>query len=401
MSLLKIFKHKWISILVMTLFFFWAGFFIVEFLVNQSVTTYSIELESTKISVEDITVDFFLDGLAKYDKETGKLTGYSYASVKPNDIFENNDITYQEIDGKIVISIKAKHFISSQANTISTESQERFDKVMKKVVKFHDSDAVVSSSVVDNYTNGWLIGALSGVLALCGISIFYYFYYKKNPNILEIPYDNEKIFPHPFSKNYWKKSIESLTKLKVFDMCLIAILFAFQLALKPIDIPTGFPNLTIGVTYLVFAIITMIYGPIWGLIIGLFSDILGFVIEPSATFMFGYSIQAMLTGFTYGLFFYKTDLRFGKVLLCRLVVNVFLNGIFGSILWGIYSNLSFDGTISYMLTISMPKNIIFLIPQSILLYLTFRLVVPLFERNDIVSKEVIDSSFKKKDIAQK
>ena len=102
-----------------------------------------------------------------------------------------------------------------------------------------------------------------------------------------------------------------------------------------------------------------------------------------------------------GLFFYKTDLRFGKILLCRLVVNVFLNGIFGSILWGIYSNLNFDGTISYMLTISMPKNIIFLIPQSILLYLTFRLVVPLFERNDIVSKEVIDSSFKNKNIAQK
>jgi len=386
---------------VTTLFFFGAVFFIVEFLINLNVTIYRVQIESSVISKDDINADFFLEGLAKYDKETGELTGYSYASVKPKEIFENDDIVCENIDGKIVLSIKARYFINSQASTISKEAQSRFDKVISKVVKFHDKDAVVNSSVVDNYANGWLIGTISGLVALCGICLFYYFYYKKNPNILEISYDNENIFPHPFSKKYWHKAIRSLTKMKVFDMCLIAVLFALQLALKPIKIFSGFGNLNMGITYLIFATITMIYGPIWGLIIGLFSDVFGFFINPSSTFMFGYTIQAMLTGFIYGLFFYKTDIKFGKTLLCRLIINIFLNGLFGAVLWGIYAGLNYEGVMTYMLTISLPKNIIYLVPQSIILYLFFRLVVPLLKKNSIISKEVYESSFINKDIAQK
>ena len=137
--------------------------------------------------------------------------------------------------------------------------------------------------------------------------------------------------------------------------------------MKFISIPSGFANLGLGLTYLIFAYICLIYGPIWGLIIGFSSDIFGFIMKPTI-FHPGYTLQAMLTGFVYGLFLYKTDLKFSKVLLCRIIINIFLNGIFGAFLWGSYADLTLDATITYMNVVCLPKNIIYLIPQSALLY---------------------------------
>ena len=106
----------------------------------------------------------------------------------------------------------------------------------------------------------------------------------------------------------------------------------------------------------------------------------------------GYTIQAMLTGFTYGLCFYKTDLRFSKTLTARIIVNVLLNGIFGAFLWGDYTGLSSEGISAvylYMVTIALPKNIIYLFPQVLLLYFFLKSILPLLIRKHIVPKEVL------------
>jgi TRAP-type C4-dicarboxylate transport system permease small subunit len=99
----------------------------------------------------------------------------------------------------------------------------------------------------------------------------------------------------------------------------------------------------------------------------------------------------MLTGFVYGLCLYRTDLKFSKVLLCRIIINILLNGIFGAFLWGSYAKLNYEATITYMTLISLPKNIIYLIPQSLLLYFFLRAATPLLIRKNIVPKEVITS----------
>ena len=102
----------------------------------------------------------------------------------------------------------------------------------------------------------------------------------------------------------------------------------------------------------------------------------------------------MLTGFVYGFFLYKTDISFSKAFLARLVVNILLNGVLGAFLWGYISNFSLPATITYMVTITLPKNIIYVFPQSILLYGFLILVLPLFEKKNIVSKEIIEASIK-------
>ena len=401
MNLKVIFKNYWILLLTTLVMFFWLGFFCSENLYNQNTTTYSILLESDNVNLSDIDVDFFLKALEKVD-DKGNIT-YSYATVKPKEFFNNNDISLIEDYEVITISIKAKYFIGSDEATISEKSLDRYLKVMKKVIGFHDSESLVngvkvkefsdpSTIKIDNYVNPYIVSIFTlGGGFLLFASILFIFRNKleiSNENI----YENSNIFSSPFSKKYWIKAINSFKKMKIFDMCLIAILFALQILLKFVSnlIPSGFANLGLGLPYLVFAYISLIYGPIWGLVIGFSSDVVGFIIEPTI-FHPGYTLQAMLTGFVYGLCLYRTDLKFSKVLLCRIIINILLNGIFGAFLWGSYAKLNYEATITYMTLISLPKNIIYLIPQSLLLYFFLRAATPLLIRKNIVPKEVITS----------
>lgn len=395
----SILRRHWLTMLILVLFFFWLGFFVAEYIINVNFSKYSIEVTSEKINIEDINQEFFLEALKKYDK-SGKFTGdYSYSSVKPKDFFESEDIYITQEDNKLDISIKAKHFINVNGNTVSKDSLERFSKVLNKVILFHDGNAYISEVTTTNYISGFYVGLASMVLGFIIAFVMYLIYYKKHPEAGVYIYNNETIFSTPFHKNYWKTAYNSVRKLKIFDMCLIALLFALQMVVKIFKIPSGFSNLGLGITFLVFATICMLYGPFWGMFIGFFSDVLGYVLFPNptgATFFIGYSVQAMLTGFVYGFFLYKTDITFSKAFLCRLVVNIALNGVLGAFLWGYVSDFPLPATITYMITITLPKNIIYLFPQSILLYLFLILVLPIFRKKNIVSKEIIESSLKNK-----
>ena len=397
MKFKSIFKDYWILLLTSLVLFFWLGFFITENIYNQSSTTYTIEIESNVFTVEEITADFFLDALRKVDEE-GNVS-YSYETVKPAEFFSKNDITLTSDSDTIILTVKAKYFIGSEEVTISIKSLDRFMKVMKKVVSFYDKDAVINSCnvkefsdsslvIINNYIEPYEVSIItlgSGFL-LC-IILIYLFRNKIKVSKDEI-YESGNIFKTPFSKKYWVKAVNSFRKIKIFDMCFISILFALQIIAKNFSIPSGFANLEIGITYLVFSYICLIYGPIWGLVIGFSSDILGFIMNPTI-FHPGYTLQAMLTGFVYGLCFYRTDLKFSKVLISRIIVNILLNGIFGAFLWGSYAGLDFEATITYMNVISLPKNIIFLIPQALLLYFFLKVAVPLLTRKNFVPEETI------------
>ena len=377
-----LFKQYWIILLTTMILFFWLGFFIAEKTMNTDDSYYSILVDSDVIEVEDIDVNFFLDALRKIDKDCN--VSYSYSTVKPISFFENNDIIISSKYDGILIEIKASYFIGNKEDSLSSASEERFIKVMEKVIDFHDEKARL-------YTTeffAFIVGIIGLVIGFFIFSLLMYLFRNKLPVPNEKIYNSGNIFKWPISIKYWNKSIDSVKKIKIFDMCLIAILFALQILMKFVSIPSGFANLGLGLTYLIFAYICLIYGPIWGLIIGFSSDVIGFIMKPTI-FHPGYTLQAMLTGFVYGLCFYRTDLKFSKVLLCRIIINILLNGIFGAFLWGGYAELSLDATIVYMFAVSLPKNIVYLFPQSLLLYFFLKASVPLMIRKGLVPKEVL------------
>lgn len=153
---------------------------------------------------------------------------------------------------------------------------------------------------------------------------------------------------------------------------MISLLFSMMLLCKLIPIPSGFGSLGIGFTYLFFATISLIYGPLCGLFIGLCSDTIGYFIHPSGMFFFGYTLDAMLSGFIYGICFYRKRITFANCLAARFFVNIFVNVGLGCLWWKILYQLDFDAYITYMTLTSLPKNVLYLLPQSLLLFIVFK-----------------------------
>ena len=163
-----------------------------------------------------------------------------------------------------------------------------------------------------------------------------------------------------------------------------------MLTMKLIKIPSGFSNLGLGFSYLVFSVISWVYGPICGFFTGLVSDIFGFIISPSPYgFFFPYTLSAMITGFIYGICFYKKNISYTKCLISRLFVNLFVNVILGSIWWAWLTGLDFNGFRTYLMVNELPKNLFYLLPQSILQFVILKaLSVPLSQSNLISHEEL-------------
>ncbi len=241
---------------------------------------------------------------------------------------------------------------------------------------------ILSDFEIVDYHDPYFYGGITALSMLfLSIAFFFILTKGKNEDYYEDISDNENIFKTPFHKKYWAGSLKCFKNVK--DLTILAMLFGMMLLMKMINLPSGFGALGLSFTYLFFSIIAMIYGPVAGLVIGAFSDILGFFIFPSSgSFFFGYTLDAMTAGFVYGICFYKTKLTFNKCLYARLFVNLVINVLFGS-LWYmcvfVFVNMDgstfeqyFNAYITYMSIISLPKNLIYLLPQTILLFIVLK-----------------------------
>ena len=210
MKFLKLLKHHWVILLTVLVISFWLGFSIAE-IVNQNNTYYEVKIYSNDIEASDITANFFLKALEKYDKD-GNLS-YSYATVKPVDFFDNEDIEIQEGIASINIKIKAKYFIGSEEGNISKKSLERFDKVMKKVLTFYDKEILIKDSVVTDYVEPIVISIITLGVGLFAVLLVLFLLRNKLAISDYDPYKNGEIYRIPITKKYWKDSI-----LKVKNM---------------------------------------------------------------------------------------------------------------------------------------------------------------------------------------
>ena len=305
---------------------------------------------------------------------------YPYSSFEYVDVYNvcsTTTITYYE--DYATIKTQTRNFNTWQQarrflRRIVTETDEDAvfklaDNSFSKTDNFKDID---SSSVVLNegkkeyvfFILFFLVG-VGFMVVVFGIFTFF----NKNYEKKKFEYDNISVYRTPFHISYFKASLKETKSVR--NIVTIAILFSLMLCTKFISIPSGFSNLGIGFGYLVFSVIAMLYGPSVGIIIGMFSDILGFIIKPDGIFFIGYTLSSMIAGLTYSLCLYKTKITFMKCLLSRIVVNLFVNTILGT-LWIWLIN---DRTISfktYLLLTELPKNLVYLFPQAILMFILIK-----------------------------
>ena len=82
----------------------------------------------------------------------------------------------------------------------------------------------------------------------------------------------------------------------------------------------------------------MFYGPVTAAVVGAGADIVAFFVKPNGFFFPGFTINAALSGFIYGVFLYKKQVTLKRVALAALtstvVINLILTPIWLNMMYG-------------------------------------------------------------------
>lgn len=401
LSLFEYLKKKKITIFLMIVISILLGYFI------SKIVTYNKAYYVSKFEIIN-DVDFDTNKIiSKNYLDEIKQSGYNeknqtnkYENINISKMLKNNDFTINQVDNNIY-EIKTAYkyydiFFISSSKSLGTRAKMFIKDAVTNLVGsenviFDNQDDIVKLYGAQSITIYILYSLLIGiVVTFCILTIIYY---RTDLNEVNFVYDNEETYRTIFHKSYFKKALKAVSKTK--DIVIIGLLFGMMVICKFIPLPSGFGDLGISLTYIFFAIISFIYGPIYGFLIGILSDTIGFIIRPSGYFFFGYTLQAALSGMIYGICLYKTKVNYGKVLLARVLINMLMNVLFGSVLYAIvftnfkiFSSEFNEFVKSYAILYSLPKNLFYLLPQSLLLYFVIKRVSPILNHFGLISDEV-------------
>lgn len=191
------------------------------------------------------------------------------------------------------------------------------------------------------------------------------------------------IFKTPFSREYWKESVNSFRSVRgmVFAALMIAVCVAVSY-LPGIPVTPG--GRTISLTFVPRALCSMVYGPVGALVFGVAEDTLSFLIDSGGYPYFpGYALTTMLGCFTYALFFYRTRVTVTKIFLAKLLTNI-QNVILGS-LWA-----SMMGGKAYLFYFwdSAVKNLVTLPGFTIVLFIALQALMPIMQGMKIIPDQL-------------
>lgn len=396
MNYLKMIWHYKYILIILFCTFFLSAYFITEQVYNANYATYSYQFEAEEETALKITDKAYYDIVFETIEENNKLAEgdstykkISYANIDYASMLKAAQL--EQKDGYYEFFVPKRFFpnlASSSTGRINT-SENRVKNYFNLVMSYSSKEVSFITVELTGNQNPWAIGGIASsvCIVLFLAVLFFYSYFNKKKDIgIEIKGENTISI---FQKKYWKESLGFMHSVK--KMCIISVLFGCMLICKLIPIPSGFGGLGLGFTYLFFSIICFIYGPVCGLFIGFCSDILGYFIQPGGIFFPGYTLDAMLAGFIYGLCFYKKRITFANCLVARTLVNLFVNVGLGSLWWKILYQLDWDAYITYVSLTSLPKNILYLLPQSLLLYFVFKAVCKPLAAFDLIPKNISES----------
>ena len=166
-----------------------------------------------------------------------------------------------------------------------------------------------------------------------------------------------------------KNMVESLKNqgknlLLTRNITLLGLFIAMYIVLYHFNIRfTSFVEIRLG--YFVIATAAMYGGPLFGLTVGVASDILSMIITGGngASFFFGFTVSYALMGLCFGLIFHGGKVTIVKAIqgaIVEFAISIFLNTLWLSILYGNPYKASFIAR--------LPKSLIMLGVSTVLFY---------------------------------
>ena len=182
-----------------------------------------------------------------------------------------------------------------------------------------------------------------------------------------------------FHSSYWKAAVADLYSTRNLVFAALMVAMARVLALIP-SIPIAHTKLSF--SFPARAMCALVCGPVAGMTYGFVEDILGFILQPTGEFFFGYTISTMAGMLVYALCFYRRRVTGVRIVVANVLVNIFVNAMMGS-LWTMM--IRGGGYFGWFVP-SLIKNLITIVPKSLVLYFFFQAMLPILGRIGVVAK---------------
>ncbi len=210
------------------------------------------------------------------------------------------------------------------------------------------------------------------------------------------------LYPHPFSKAYWRDAAAELKDVKM--MVITALMIALRIALKPFAIYIG-PQMAIQTATLATALGAMIFGPVMAIPAAMISDTIGFMIFPTGDYFLPFMLTEIASTMFYALCLYRAKPSATRVIIARFlicfVVNVVLQQFIFAWQYTYMGNPEKAKTaiMGIMTTARLFKNLFFFPIESIVITLFLKVLVPVTSRMRLTFGGSTGLDFTKKQIA--
>lgn len=181
-------------------------------------------------------------------------------------------------------------------------------------------------------------------------------------------------------RSYWKAAAADLYSTRNLVFAALMVAMARVLALIP-SIPIAHTRLSF--SFPARAMCALVCGPVAGMVYGFVEDILGFILQPTGEFFFGYTISTMAGMLVYALCFYRRRITVVRIVIANVLVNVFVNAMMGS-LWTMM--IRGGGYFGWFVP-GLLKNLVTIVPKSLVLYFFFQAMLPVLGRVGVIGKE--------------
>ena len=191
------------------------------------------------------------------------------------------------------------------------------------------------------------------------------------------------LYPHPFSKGYWRDAASELTFTKM--LVVTALMTALRIALKPLAIPLG-PSLNIQTAMLATALGAMLYGPVVAIPAAIISDTIGFLIWPNGDYFLPFVLTEIASTMIYALCLYRSKVTPARVILARFLICFVVNVVLQQLIYGWYylymgnPEKAIDSIMGIMTTTRIIKNVVFFPIESVVLCLFLKVLLPVTQR---------------------
>ncbi|HIY38931.1 MAG TPA: folate family ECF transporter S component [Candidatus Agathobaculum merdigallinarum] len=173
--------------------------------------------------------------------------------------------------------------------------------------------------------------------------------------------------------------VRSLRELKSTRcLALTALLIAANIALDLMGLELKLPpDLKIGFGFLTNASIGMLFGPSVAMMAGVCTDLLGYFAGgfTMGGYFPGYTLTAIVAGLFWGLWLYPRKVSVWRAIGAKTCINVFCN-IGLNTLW---LTLTGGKAMAALLAVRVPKNLLMLPVEIVLLYFGMKLVLRLYK----------------------